>query len=110
MKFIYLFINIPFVWFVKIGISRNAWQRSRQVSKKVPGLALPIWAVPMPNAEGLERQLHGFFKRFNLKAKGFGREWFFLPVLPVAWLIINFMFLLYWSPVWGIAIWVYLNQ
>lgn len=109
MKFIYLFINIPFIWKCKIGISRNVRRRRRSVSESTPGWVLPIWVVFVPFADGLEKSLHGFFQTFHSPFRtGSGRsEWFMtFPVLPLAWLILNFMFVVYWASVAGVIWWV----
>ncbi len=113
MKFIYLFINIPFFWKCKIGISRNVRSRRKIVSKSTPGYVLPIWVVYIPFAEHLEQQMHGFFKMFHSPFQsGSGKsEWFLtVPVLPLAWLLLNFMFVLYWSPVWGLIAWFVMQE
>lgn len=107
MTFIYLMINLPFLWKCKIGISRNVKRRRRNIDETTKGWVLKVWALPMPFAENLEKELHRFFRHFHSPfEKGSGRtEWYItIPVLPLAWLIINFMFLIYWSPVW-IPIW-----
>ena len=108
MKFVYLFINIPFFWKCKIGISKNVRVRRRRVSKSTPGIAVPIWVVFVPFADHLEKTMHGFFKSFRSPfRRGSGRsEWFMtVPVLPLAWLLLNFMFVVYWSPVAGLVWW-----
>lgn len=110
MKFLYLFINIPYIWKCKIGISRNVARRRKNVNQTTPGLVLPVWVVFIPFAERLEGQLHRFFSCFNSPFRyGSGRsEWFFtLPVLPLAWLLLNFMFVVYWSPLWLFLYWYF---
>ncbi len=112
MKFIYLFINIPFLWKCKIGISRNVRRRRRSVSESTPGWVIPVWVVFIPFADGLEKTLHGFFRTFRSPFhSGSGRsEWFMtLPVLPLAWLILNFMFVVYWAPLAGLIWWMVYN-
>ena len=102
MKFVYLFINFPFIWKCKIGISKDVRSRRKNISKTTPGVVLPIWMVYIPNADGLEKTMHGFFKAFRSPfRKGSGKsEWFMtFPVLPLAWLIMNFMFVVYWGPI-----------
>ncbi len=82
------------------------------MSKTTPGWVLPVWVVYIPFAEHLEKQLHHFFAKFRSPfTSGSGRsEWFFtLPVLPLAWLLFNFMFVVYWSPVFVFVYW-YLNK
>jgi len=113
MMFIYLFINVPFLWKCKIGISQNVKKRRKAVSTSTPGYVIPVWVVFIPFAEHLERQMHGFFKTFNSPFRhGSGKsEWFLtLPVLPLAWIILNFMFVLYWSPVWGLVAWLVIRE
>jgi hypothetical protein len=103
-------LNFPYIWKMKIGISGNVRNRRRNITETTPGFAFCIWAVPLPFAEGVEQTLHGFFRRFHSPFKtGSGRsEWFLvLPVLPLSWIIINFMFLLFWFPVWGLAAWAF---
>lgn len=109
MRFVYIFINVPYIWKCKIGISGNVRRRRRKVSRSTPGFVIPVWVVYVPFAKKLEGQLHRFFGLFKSPfRKGSGRsEWFLtLPVLPLAWLILNFTFLLYWSPVWGLLGWL----
>lgn len=112
MKFVYLFVNIPFIWKCKIGISKNVRNRRKHVSKSTPGIAIPIWFVFIPFAEGVEKTLHGFFKAFHSPfRRGSGRsEWYLtFPVLPLAWIILNFMMILYWAPLVGL-IWWYVTK
>ena len=112
MKFIYLFINIPFLWKCKIGISQNVKQRRKSVSESTPGYVLPVWVVFVPFADGLEKSMHGFFGSFRSPfRRGSGRsEWFMtIPVLPLAWLIMTFMFVIYWSPIVALVWWVVKN-
>ena len=113
MKFVYLFINVPFIWKCKIGISQNVKIRRKYISKSTPGWVLPIWIVFIPFADGLEKSLHGFFGFFRSPFReGSGRsEWFLtLPVLPLAWLIINFMFVVYWAPLAYLIWWFVTTQ
>lgn len=54
---------------VKIGVSKDPWQRMRSLG--LPGLRL-MATIACPNARGFERQLHGCFAHLRR-----GRsEWF----------------------------------
>jgi hypothetical protein len=112
MKFLYLFINIPYLWRCKIGISKDVSKRRKTVNNTTPGWSLPVWVVFVPFAGNIEKQLHHFFQAFNCPFRmGSGRsEWFLtLPVLPLAWVLLNFMFVIYWSPVWLLVYWLYIE-
>lgn len=108
-QWLYIFVNFPLLILVKIGISGNVGKRRKQVSDKVFGVAIPVWAVYIPFAYSTEQAMHGLFSWGNIRLNGFGKEWFILPVLPFAWIIINFMFLVYWSWIWIPLAWIYLK-
>lgn len=109
-KFIYLMIAVPNIFLTKIGITSNIGRRKKQISDKIFGWAIPVWVVWIPWAFSVEQQLHGFFHKFNSRNKRRGKEWFWtFPVLPLAWIILNFMFLALWFPVWGVIYLIYIN-
>lgn len=115
MTVIYLFLNFPYLWKCKIGITTwgKGRKRVRDVDLSTSGSVFRVWAVPLPfGARALEKDLHRFFAPFHSPfAEGSGRtEWFLtLPVLPLAWLIINLTALLHWSPFWLLVWWVVAN-
>lgn len=88
---LYLFINFPFIWLCKIGITRrSAARRARQVDKSAPGIPIPVFILFAPFfAYYIEQFLHRLMDGLNIRYyKGDGStEWFFilaaLPALAV---------------------------
>lgn len=85
-QWIYLMVCFPTVFLWKVGISGKVGRRARQVSDKVFGIAVPVFAVWVPYAWHLEQFMHGIFYMANVRY-GKGREWFLFPVAPFAFLI-----------------------
>ena len=83
---LYLLVHIPFIWWVKIGITSvgiGASKRAKNLDRAMFGFPIPIFFVVVPNAYGIEQELHRWFRRLNCrwyaKADGFS-EWFWFPV------------------------------
>lgn len=103
MGIIYIMLNLPFFWKVKIGVTtwKHLKARRKSVSKSTWGFVFPIWIMLLPfGVRRLEQDLHRFCKPFHAPfEKGSGRtEWFFILAAPIAWVIINVTALVYWSP------------
>ncbi len=103
MGIIYVMVNIPFFWKVKIGITTfgRASKRVMDVNRTTPGFVIPIFFSLMPfGVPSLEQDLHKLFKRFHSPFhKGSGHtEWFLLPVAIPAILLIALTTVLYWTP------------
>jgi len=80
-------VNIPLVFFWKIGISNSTRaHRADQVSKSAPGRAVVVWVWDIPNAHRVEQFLHAICAPFNLKYyRGDGAtEWFLFPAAIIA--------------------------
>lgn len=86
---LYIMVNVPFVWWWKIGISNRTDLRKKQVSAAAPGLAVPIGVFWVGNALAVEHWLHQAFAPLNVRYyKGDGHsEWFWFPAGMAAWLI-----------------------
>lgn len=90
---IYLQLNIPFLFWVKIGYTGlfSLKQRTRQVDKDTPGVLIPIPLVIVPGALYIEKQMHRWLGKYApfLKIRfyrGDGKtEWYWFPaaILPV---------------------------
>lgn len=89
--FLYLFVNLPFVWWVKIGITgRSVARRARQVDKAAPGIPFPIGFMFWPFfARPVEKALHSFLSPLNARYyRGDGStEWFWALAAPVYWAV-----------------------
>lgn len=86
---VYMLIHIPCIWRVKIGITgRSAKQRAKQVSRAMPGFALPIGIMFLPFiAHAVEQALHHLFEPLTLRFyRGDGStEWFYILAAPLFW-------------------------
>lgn len=83
---LYLFINIPLITFVKIGVTGKGKAttagRAKQVSRAAPGIAFPIGIMFIPFfARPVEQALHMINAPIRARFyKGDGStEWFWLP-------------------------------
>lgn len=95
-QWLYLYVNIPMLLLVKVGISGNYKRRARQVGKTTFGWIMPIFAVKVPFAWQLEQAMHRWFWPLNFPYGG-SKEWFLLPVVPVAMAIMLLALLLEWA-------------
>lgn len=82
MNALYIMIAPSLPYRHKIGISRNAKKRQKQVTKTVSGPVYKIWVVFPPNAKRLEKTMHRFFAPLNAPIRKRGgktngeTEWF----------------------------------
>lgn len=95
-QWLYLYVNIPLIIFVKIGISGDYLRRASQVNKDAFGWAIPVFAVKIPFAWQCEQALHRLF-RFMSVPFGGSREWFLLPVAPLAVAVMLFAWAVEWA-------------
>ncbi|MBI1224087.1 MAG: hypothetical protein GC192_02510 [Bacteroidetes bacterium] len=94
-QWLYLYVNIPLIILVKLGVSGDFRRRAKQVGKKSIGWVVPIFAVKIPFAWHFEQSMHRFFRLFNVKYGG-SKEWYFFPIIPFAITIMLLAFLLEW--------------
>ncbi len=91
-------VNVPFVIFVKVGITgKTVGGRARQIDKAMPGFPVPIMVMYLPAVRRFETEFHRLFSPLSARFyRGDGStEWFlFLAGLPVFLLGV-----LYW---WGV--------
>lgn len=72
----------------KIGISVNLDKRWKDIDKAIPGShERPIFSAPCLFSRKIEKSLHKRYQRYRVKQKGWGREWFQLPLLS-RWYVI----------------------
>lgn len=84
-QILYLMINFPLIFLVKIGITGNLQQREKNISETTPGIAVPVIAFYLYNAHGLEQWLHRVLAPLNVRLKGSGgTEWFLILGLVIA--------------------------
>jgi T5orf172 domain len=94
-QWLYLYVNVPMVVLVKIGISGNYKRRAKQVAKSSFGWTIPVFAVKIPFAWQIEQAMHRLFNWFNIPYGG-SKEWFLFPVAPVALAIMLLALVLEW--------------
>ena len=84
---VYLMLHIPFVFFVKIGITtKTASRRAAQINRAMFGFPVPIMVIFVPNARGVEAAWHRLCADLSVRFyKGDGHtEWFWIPAgVPV---------------------------
>jgi hypothetical protein len=84
---VYMLIHVPCVWRVKIGITgRSSKERAKQVSRAMPGVAIPVGILFVPFfAKPVEQAMHYFFQPLQTRFyRGDGStEWFYILVAPV---------------------------
>lgn len=84
-QFLYLMINIPLIFAVKIGITGNVSRRKKNISESVFGIAVPVAIFYIYDAHGFEQFLHRMLKPFHIPFHGSGKtEWFFVLALVLA--------------------------
>ena len=95
----YLLIHCPFFWWVKIGITSvgiGAAKRAKNLDRAMFGFPVPIFFVIVPNAYGIEQELHRWFRRLNCKwYSGDGASEFFW--FPAAFQVLAIML-----TIWGL--------
>ena len=82
-------VNVPFIFWWKIGISNRTDLRKKQVSAAAPGICVPIGVFYVGNAYRIEQMLHAMFAPMQVRYyRGDGHsEWFWFPAGMAAWLI-----------------------
>lgn len=103
---VYVMVNIPFFWWVKIGITkRSTGHRAKGIDKPMPGFPLPIFAVPLPFAYQVEQWLHDVLRglSFRFYSGDGSTEWFWLPAILVAIPVLSVLFVLSLTFFFGIA-------
>lgn len=82
---IYIFGNWPYLFLIKIGISKNVLLRKQNVSKTGRGRAFVILSLSVPFARRVEQFLHILCKPLNIRWAGSGKtEWFFALAIVLA--------------------------
>jgi hypothetical protein len=94
-QWLYLYINFPIFFLVKIGISGDYKRRAKQVNSSTFGWTVPVFAVKIPYAFQCEQAMHKLFNGFNIRYGG-SKEWFLLPVAPAAIAIMLFALVIEW--------------
>lgn len=95
---IYLMVHIPFVFWVKIGITgKTAGARAKEIDRAMFGFPFPIMAIYLPGVNRIEKAFHRLCSPLSVRFyKGDGHtEWFWL----IAGLPVFGIGCLYW---WGI--------
>ena len=84
---LYLMLHVPFVVFVKIGITtKTAKKRAAQIDRAVFGFPIPIMVIFLPNVRGFETAFHRMFSGLSVRFyRGDGStEWFWaLAGIPI---------------------------
>lgn len=86
-KILYLMVHIPFVWWVKIGITgKSASKRASGIDRQMFGFPLPVFFCFVPGAYHIEQALHRNLSSLNVRFyKGSGAsEWFWILAAPFA--------------------------
>jgi hypothetical protein len=94
---LYIMINLPFLWVWKIGVSRNAEDRARQVSKNVPGWMFTVAAVRLRWAYAIEQRLLAAttWARINIFGRGDREYRHILAGLPALLIVLVLLTLKY---------------
>lgn len=100
-QWLYILWNFPFVWIVKIGITGYLRLRIKQVGESAPGWDIPIFAIYIPNAYGIEQLIHRLCQPLRIRFYGSGRteRFFILALLPGVLIPLAWAVLLYGSVV-----------
>jgi hypothetical protein len=94
-QWLYLYLNFPLVFLVKIGISGNYKRRARQVAKQGFGKPIPVFAVKIPFAWDCEQAMHRWFSWFRVRYGG-SKEWYWFPIAPLAMLVMLVALVVEW--------------
>lgn len=83
-QWLYILINIPLIWIVKIGITGNLSRRIRQIDRSAFGWDVPIFAVKIRFAYAVEQSIHRFCSGLRIRFHGSGKteRFFVLAALP----------------------------
>jgi hypothetical protein len=108
---LYIMVNLPFLWVWKIGISRNAADRARQVSKNVPGWMVTVAAVRLRHAYAIEQFLlrvtaWAQVDIFGRKDREYRHILAGLPVLVVVLLLLVLKYVFYVALLVGLLYWL----
>lgn len=106
-QWLYMYVHFPLFFLVKLGISGNYKRRAKQVGNQTMGWAIPIFAVKIPFAWQCEQAMHWLFRWFSIRFFG-SREWYVLPILPIALAIMALALILDWlvlSSIVVLALW-----
>lgn len=94
-QWLYVFVNFPMLFLCKVGISKDAERRARDVSKSIPGRAVILFAGKVWFAYPIEQAIHRAGKALNVPFMGSGKtEWFWLPVGLITIFIILILLIL----------------
>lgn len=88
---LYLMVNFPFVWWVKIGITGvGVLKRAKSIDIDMPGVPIPIAFVPAPFVYQIEQALHELCRPISARFySGSGHtEWFWFPAAAAALVVI----------------------
>ncbi len=98
---LYVMVNLPFVWWWKIGISNRTDLRKKQVSAAAPGICVPIGVFWVGDALAVEQWLHRAFAPMQVRYyKGDGHsEWFWFPAGMAAWMV-GLVIMAAWLGLW----------
>lgn len=77
-QWLYVLINIPMIWIVKIGITGNLSKRIRQIDRSAIGWDVPIFAVKIRFAYAVEQSIHRLCARLRVRFHGSGKTERFL--------------------------------
>lgn len=80
---LYLIGHVPYIIFVKLGITGNLKRRKTQIAKKVPGTVFVICSARIPLAWHLEQKIHRVLSPFRVMTACWGKEWYLFPVIIV---------------------------
>lgn len=89
---LYLMVNFPFVWWVKIGITGvGVLKRAKNIDIDMPGVPVPIAFVPAPFVYQIEQALHDLCAPIRCRFYwGSGHtEWFWFPAAAAALVVIG---------------------
>lgn len=103
-QWLYVLINIPLIWIVKIGITGNLSRRIRQIDRSAIGWDVPIFAVKIRFAYAVEQSIHRLCSGLRIRFHGSGKteRFFVLAALP-AILVAVIVFVLEWIVYLSIA-------
>lgn len=98
-QYIYVLVNFPYFWVIKVGIGGNKEKRIRSIDKEAPGKDFCLMSARLHFAYGLEQSIHLMLAPLNYRAdpKKWGsghteRFWFpalllAIPVILFAWVL-----------------------
>ncbi len=88
---LYVMVNLPFVFFIKIGITGvGVLKRARGIDEDMPGIPIPIAFVPIPFAYEVEQSLHSLCDPIRISfysGSGHTETFWFPAAIPALGLI-----------------------